>query len=913
MLVFPLPLQGESMDSLYVVFQNADRQQKAEKANLLLKRLRQEGYCDTLMQFDRSTKVNVIEAHTFCQMSLYYLNQDHYKAALQAIENARNSLSGIKDDHLHRAVLGTLARSHLKLGNYEQALESVIAAYNIDTEDNELISQDLNTFAAIHLALSQPRLGINRIEPAIALERQMKHTRHLAMRLSLASELYLMNNQTTKAMAAIKEAHEIDSREGRTNEAAIRLVQMGAVLEAMSMFSEARDTLSNALRTLERGNSAYHIAKCNKQLGDIALESGHHQEAVSHYKTALEQSIRCGAPNIELNAEHGLWLAMREDNPSVALLHLERYAILNDSLQQRRSSTLMKVMNSSASNQALEGFNDSTPYNRKLLIVAGSLLSLMALITLVTLFYAWRRNKKALQLQRHAHDIRTRFIDNATHEIHTPLTIIMDAGQQLREGTITANKECRRMGNMIYNYAESMLGIVNQALELQNARDARNAPNGFNSDIEQGDIVLFVRCLVDNLVETARQKEILLEFAPTMSTLTMSFSTESIRKIIHLLVTNAMKFTPANGVISVKLDQTEKDHLVLKVADNGKGIPVGERERIFEPFNQGNANYEGVDTVMDLTLVNMLVHNMNGDISVDSTPEKGTTFTISLPIPLANKQEPPKSEATWSNEQKGSLKQKPLVFIVDNNPDVAYFFANSLRQDYDLRIANDGEEALNNARELVPDLIITNIMMPVMDGKELIRQLRQDETVNHIPIIVMTSNPSAEERISCMQAGADLVLARPCKTLELTTASHHLIHQYASLRKRFANISDESTERVVNKEDSDFINRLVDIIHVQTSKGNIDMEQIAAAMSISRKQLRERVTSITGLTPVAFALQVRLNRARRMVSNEDTPLTTIAHKCGFQTLSHFSSSFKQQFGVSPQQYRKHMGDINGTK
>ena len=206
--------------------------------------------------------------------------------------------------------------------------------------------------------------------------------------------------------------------------------------------------------------------------------------------------------------------------------------------------------------------------------------------------------------------------------------------------------------------------------------------------------------------------------------------------------------------------------------------------------------------------------------------------------------------------------------------------------------------------------------MPVMDGWELIKRLRANPQLNHIPIIAMTANTSEQQRMACYDQGADNVLVKPFNSSELRLLADKLITSRNSLREHYAKsgntIGSNTPTDSLNKEDKEFINKLIDVIHAQMAKDDIDMDHIAAALSLSRKQLRSRVMAITGQNPAAYVLKVRLNFARRMIANETTSLTTIATKCGFQNLSHFSKAFKQQFGVSPLQYRKNSDDISQT-
>ena len=354
----------------------------------------------------------------------------------------------------------------------------------------------------------------------------------------------------------------------------------------------------------------------------------------------------------------------------------------------------------------------------------------------------------------------------------------------------------------------------------------------------------------------------------------------------------------------------------LIVSDTGNGIPESELESLFEPFTNQNFDDNGVSTGLELSLAYQLVKTIGGDIKVDSGSDRGTTFTITFPVQqiqpqdsIDNRELPQFAEQRIRQTERS--RQKPLVFIVENNDDVAFFMANILGEQYELRIARDGREAFRNAQDLAPDVIITNIMMPVMDGKELMRKIRDDAALNHTPIIALTSRRDEQERMSCIQAGADAVLVKPFNSSELKLVIKHFIAQRSNMRELVAKTSYDSNDQVaasMSKEDKEFINRLISVIHAQMAKEDIDMEHIAAALSLSRKQLRTRVMSITGLTPVAYVLQVRLNYAHRLITTQDLSLTAIANKCGFQNLSHFSKSFKQQFGVSPLQFRKNIID-----
>ncbi len=917
LIAFHLPMRGETVDSLYLVFINAETGQRPDLVNAVSQHLYQKQITDTLYQCDKSTKDNMVEAIMHYLMAEHYYDLGQYENALLEGEKARDVMDKKKSTKFQSDVMGMLSNAQYRIGDYDEALKTLLTAYEIDKKlkKPELISSDLHTLAAIYLAVEQPVQGIQYAEKAIAIERKLNRTDRLATRLGLASELYLLNNELNKAIEAINEAYKIDKQDPRTEKAAIRMVQMGTVFEAMGKLNEAQQIIEQAIPTLKEKGITYSLAIAYNQLGSIKLRTNNQQEAIDYYKMALEQSIKCGSPKVERIAERGLWEAMRESNPKGALLHLERYSELNDSMVSKMAATRIKVIETTNQITEQNELDNKNKLFKQVLKWGGFALVAMLVALLAGVLYSRRKVNNALKMQQQTQDLRNRFFTNITNELQTPLSVVMGAGQQLLSSS-KSNAEEKRLGEMIINHGKNMLGLVNQLLDIEKIQTTIEKP-----DLKRGDIMMFARMLVDNYTDAAQQKLINLEFLSPVHTLMVAFAPDHLRRILHILIDNAIKFTPRNGKVTVKMTPIESSRMKLEVSDTGKGIPTEEINRLFEPMVQSANGDDGVGTGLGLSLVNQLVNAMNGTINVDSKLGQGTLFTIEFPVRYgedATQSTTSESHMMAENliRQPKNGKHNPLVFIVENNDDVAFFIASLLNKKYNLRFARDGQEAWQTAQDMVPDLIISNIIMPVMDGKQLIEKVRSSASLNHIPIIALTNSNSEKERLACLQAGADIVLVKPFNSEELSLQAEHLIEQRMMLRERYQKASGavpaDSGAKPMSKEDQDFINKLVDIIHVHMTKENadLDIDSIAAALSLSRKQLRNRIASITGMTTVAFVLQVRLNYARRIISTEDTPMTAVANRCGFQTLSHFSKAFKQQFGVSPQQFRKNMDGLD---
>ena len=919
-LALHLTMWGHAIDSLYLEYPSADKARKTVIINTISNSLYKNEVTDTLYHCDSSTSPKMMDAIIHYMMGEHMFEHGLYDKALEEGLTAKELVAKEKASQLQSDVLGLVSKAQYRLGILDESLKTLLEAYQVDKKlgNLKLISSDLNSLATIYLAVQDPEPGISFIEKAIALERKMKRTDRLATRLGTAAKLYLMNNDLDKATAAIDEAYDLDKRNNRTEKAADKLLVKAAIQERRHELPEAQKTLLNALPVLEHTTNTYSLATCYNQLGSVYSQLGDNDKAIAYYKKGLKLSIKYGMPACERDAEHGLWILMRDDNPGVAMLHLERYTTLTDSMYRKMTLVRPQVIDITANHFHEAEWNKNSAIIANLIKWGSVALGLMLLVMIAGLFYAWRKGKIALRMQRQTLAMRDHFLANITQRLHTPLTVITNTGHQMVEQGRPSTEETKRMGETIVKHSNDMLQLLDQMTNLENVRSSVELP-----ELKPGDIVMFVRMLVENFIGTAHSKLINLEFTSPMTSMTVVFAPNYVKRICHVLISNSILYTPRNGSVTVGLHALEGGKMRLTVADTGPGIPQNERDRIFEPMYQSHQNGDdGLGTVMELSMVNYLVKTLNGTITMDSELGRGTVFTIEFPVQPVESDGSAEAESmqTFIEKRfklsKTNNKLQPLVFIVENNEDVAYFIAKHLKEKYNLRFARDGKEALQNAQDLVPDLIITNMTMPVMDGWELIKRLKANPELNHIPIIAMTANNSDQQRIACYNTGADNVLVKPFNSSELRLLADLLIMSRNTLREHFvkheSNLNDQSQATSMSKEDQEFINKLIDVIHAQMAKDDIDMEHIAAALSLSRKQLRSRVMAITGQNPVAYVLKVRLNFARRMVANENLSLTTIATKCGFQNLSHFSKAFKQQYGMSPLQFRKNIDDISQT-
>ena len=374
--------------------------------------------------------------------------------------------------------------------------------------------------------------------------------------------------------------------------------------------------------------------------------------------------------------------------------------------------------------------------------------------------------------------------------------------------------------------------------------------------------------------------------------------------------------------------ERKADSFVLRIADSGIGISEDDLPHIFDTFYQGENTDADLGTGVGLALVRQMADGMDGQISVESAPGKGTTFTVVLPLKHGEK-----AWEKWSPEQQleaemDSLARigdktpeteiapvsadatRPSILIVEDNADVSYYIGGLLKEEFRLLYARDGEEGIEKAKEYIPDLIVTDLMMPEKDGYELCREVRRSDVLNHIPIIVITAKCSEESRVRLLDAGADAYLHKPFNADELHVRIVRLLEQRRLLREKYSRAMHEGTEQSVELSvaDKSFLTRLNDVVYGMMGNSNLSSDMVADRMCMSLSQLNRKVKVITGFSSSGYILQMRLDKAKRMLASTETPVGDIATKCGFPEISYFSRIFKQTFQMTPSQYRKsHQG------
>lgn len=808
---------------------------------------------------------------------------------------------------------------HFRKGEYASAIDYAKKTLEIDRKsgDKRRISTSLNTISAIYLAAKQPEQAEKYILEAIENSTAAADTNRVAIQCGIASEIYHAMGKNERALEYATRAYTIDSIRGNHAKLGIRLSQMATPQIDLGMTAEAEALLKKAIPLLEQYNQIVSLAICYNQMGALLNMKGAHTLGAEYYQKSLDISTERRDLYSESKSRLGMYEALKESNPREALSHLNRYAELKDTLYQQDMKNALQEYDAKFRNEELAMQNRQEKIEKQqILIVAIAVVSILLIFT-AFLFYRYLLRKKRQMMQKELLESKEIFFTNITHEFRTPLTIIQAAAQDILTSCSTTGSSdsepeakksqelCENAQDIIRN-GESLLSLINEILEVARLSSGKTLSS---PAMQHADIVAYITMTCQSFKPLAEAKDICLSYATSCEEYEMDFSPDYIKKILQNLISNAVKYSEPGGSVEIS-SRVSGDNFVLTVADQGIGMDEKSAEKAFLPFFRV-ADSKEVGTGVGLSVVKLSVEALGGTISLDTAPGKGSTFTISLPI--THNAEPQSIKDINSVEVDAGVQEVEVtgdgakILIVEDTPEVAKYIQKQLSHDnYAFYFAKNGEEGLRQALEVQPDIIITDVMMPVSDGYELSRKVRENEMLCHIPIIMVTAKITHESRVRGLEAGADAYLEKPFHEDELRVRVGKLIEHNRRLRELYSQAieCDEAPKaKEVSAADSEFLGRVTEKFQANMADGKIDYDAFASDLCITRVQLNRKIKAITGYTTTEYLLLLRLKHAKELLKTTDLPIVEVALECGVDNISYFGSLFKKHVGVTPMQYR----------
>jgi signal transduction histidine kinase/DNA-binding response OmpR family regulator len=538
--------------------------------------------------------------------------------------------------------------------------------------------------------------------------------------------------------------------------------------------------------------------------------------------------------------------------------------------------------------------------------------------------YQLAQIKQEAQQKHEIDDVKLRFFTNISHELRTPLTLIISPLENVIR-QIENNDQKNRL-KMVYRNAMRLLDMVNQLLDFR-----KSDVKGHQFNPAQGDIVDFIHKVSNSFNEYSEKKNVRFFFFSAVGELFMAFDEDKMGKIIMNLLSNAFKFTLDGGRVDVSLDCLPStdglpELFEIKISDTGVGIKDEDKKLIFERFYQVQQK-EGQKTGgsgIGLHLVKEFVTLHNGTVTVFDNVSKGSVFIITLPVVRTQtvpeqgvKAIPESMEAPAgiplvddiSDSNNGDKeKELPVILIVDDNEDFRHFMRDSLNSEYRVEVAADGARAWAIIPELQPDVVVSDVMMPEMNGNELSRLMKTDIRTSHIPLILLTARSAKEHQLEGLESGADDYITKPFEFNILNLRIKRLLKLRQKRQESFnPRIEIAPSEITITSLDEKLIKKAILYVENNISRSELSVEELSSELSMSRVHLYKKILSITGKTPVEFIRIIRLKRAAQYLRESQQTVSEIAYQTGFSNPKFFRKYFKEEFGILPSEYQDREG------
>lgn len=717
---------------------------------------------------------------------------------------------------------------------------------------------------------------------------------------------------------------------------------LGQAYEMLSKYEAAEECYSKSIELSQSANVNFIRMKSLLGLGKIAEGRGNTTQALKYYRESYDLARKSGIKENEMNAAMGLYRVYKKQNDThQALQFIEISTNIRDSLFNEKNTKAIARMEAGfefeKEKQALEFAQQRQLAEeanvRRLLLIA---LVVAGLILTAGIFYFRSKQKANEKLSKLNQQImlqkekleeldmaKSRFFTNISHEFRTPLTIISGMIDQIHE---KPDQWLNKGTNLIKRNTTGLLNLINQILELRKLES-----NELRVEMVQGNVVNYLRYVNQSYESFAVSKGLQLHFLAEQPEINMDYDPDKLLRIVSNLLSNAVKYTPDGGNIYFfvsKRMENEQPLLLLRVQDTGVGIPAEDLPQIFGRFYQvdDSPTRRGEGTGIGLALTQELVNLLRGNIWVESMLGQGTTFHVELPItekPGVRKAENLDAPGASDRFEKAILEPvlvnaelleytgetatggKPNLLIVEDNPDVQQYLIACLENDYQLILAENGQIGIDKAIELIPDLILSDVMMPEKDGYALTEILKNDERTDHIPIVLLTAKADFESRISGLEKGADAYLAKPFEKRELLVWLEKLLELRKKLQAHYAQVGETSDDAGdLALPEHPFLQKFYALVEAELSNPELDMNKLSRALGMSRSQVFKKLKAMTGKSATALIRSFRLHKGKQMLSSSELTISEVAYEVGFTSLNYFSSSFAEEFGLRPSEIRK---------
>lgn len=817
-----------------------------------------------------------------------------------------------------------MASLYYDQSRFEEAVELYIEALTITKELDHRNEEAriLNYLGSLYKFLGQMDKSIESYEQALALVQELDFKVGISACLTNLGAAYMDVKQYEKARGYLGQALEIKHELGDKLGASRVLNNLGLTYIRTENYQLADDAFERSLALGKEVNNPKQINIVELSLAESLYKQNRYAESVEYLNNVIDRFDRLDDLEIGLKAYGRLADAQaRLGDYEGAYESSAKYTKLNDSLVARKIEV--------ATNEVEAKYqNEQKRKEMELLVAENNLKELelkrrvnernvIVVLVIIALFIAgmfynlYRVKQKTNKKLKELDSAKSNFFANISHEFRNPLTLIVGPISRLLASKSLTEDEKSNL-TLVNRNADRLLKLVDQLLEM-----SRIEAGSRNLKVSKAPIFNFLSTFIESFTYAAGEKQIEFKVEIEPSQESVWFDKDAVEKITSNLLSNAIKYTPSNETIICR-SFLKDDHWHFEVKNSGIVLPKQLLEKVFDRFYQLNENTSGVG--LGLSLVKELVHLHKGSVKAESTSDGWTTFEVVLPVgegvfsadefSVEVSGEPEASHIISDPEIAVPEEEmvddgKPIVLIVEDNSEVRNYVSNIFRPEYSILTAENGETGIEQARRHVPDIIISDVMMPVTDGITLSNTLKTDERTSHIPIVLLTAKAGAQNELEGLKMGIDDYITKPFKEEMLVLKVANLLQARDRLREKYSReIILKPQDIAVNSTDELFLKRLQKVLDEQLIDISFNSEAFGKAIGMSRMHLHRKLKALTGLTTSEFIRSQRLKLAAKMLTESDMNVSEIGYSVGFNNHAYFSKSFKDLYNCSPSEYAK---------
>ena len=762
---------------------------------------------------------------------------------------------------------------------------------------------------------------------------------------------------------ALKGENELGSALGQ----AINYANLGSILESREMLDSARYYYGKSLEFNEKVKSDLGVSLCHAHFGRLAEKEGDYDAAIKEYRQAydimegnsdvwhwLESAVSLVRAYINAgNLERASFYLAKAGKEAGRISSMEYLAEVNrlEYLISKKKGNAVKALeyyvrsreyaDSVASEKNLNHIQnvrvryererkqneiellnrswEAERKNRNALLTMSLIALFLTIATIIVLIFLIALRNRNQRIIKEMERMKSTFFTNITHEFRTPLSVVQAAAGDVLNRS--SDPEVRRDALDILRHGKGLLNLINQILDI--AKLTEKSAVKAVPEWKHGDIVGFISMICESYRPFAQTAGVRLVFSSPVEELEMDFIPDYVQKIVGNLLSNAVKFSPSGADVLLFVKQEEADVHII-VCDKGVGMTAEQKDKIFIPFYQAPTDSQRIGSGIGLSLVKLSVEAMNGRVDVHSAPGEGTVFIVRIPLAYGGKVSGRLNMAEYNIPEADTLATTRLeinedivcgtdsfsILIIEDTAEVARWQMKQLGEGYSYYFASDGESGLARAEEIIPDLIITDIMMPGMDGYEVCRRIRSSELLNHIPVIMVTAKATHEDRMKGLAAGADAYLEKPFHADELAVRVSKLLEQRKLLQSKWEAVirqgepvEENPAANELPDADRAFVGKFTDAVNKCFETGTLDYDFIASEMCLTRSHMNRKLKAITGMTSTEYIKTMRISLAKALIDTTDMKIEAIAMRCGVDDVAYFSSLFRKATGMTPTAWR----------